>query len=401
MIEDETPRKPRRRVARAVALASSALTTILLAACGSSVRADYRSAAPSIPTPLATSIQTSAGTWATVPMGRLDEPLNTFWQLFFRPSGSASWSNQVKATAVATNGGLVLTSPGGRGLLVGVRPTNLLTFSPLVYTSDGGRSWSTGLLADGLAARPDALSADSANRMLALVNARAEAQVLTSSGGPSRWRTSVTTRSLASTAAGRLCGLSTITAVGYMTETPLAGASCSRPGVLGIFAVPAGAWHLLEAPPPSSLAHQRIEVLGLESYGNGVSALLGSSEGSAINLAAAWYRDRHWSASQPLRVNASERVSSFGPTGANGVFVLLTSSSGRTRLAVASNAAAGWRQLPPPPAGTATAAFGPAASVDALVVKETLLSVWMLAAHSSGWVHAQSVKVPIEFGSSE
>ena len=170
MIEDQKYGQWRRRAARAVTLAVSAFTTVLLAACGSSARAPYRSAAPSIPTPLATSIQTSAGTWATVAMGHLDEPLNTFWQLFFRPTGSASWSNQVKATAVATNGGLVLASPGGPGLLVGVRPTNLLTFSPLIYTSDAGRSWSTGLLADGLAARPDALAAASASRMLALVN---------------------------------------------------------------------------------------------------------------------------------------------------------------------------------------------------------------------------------------
>ncbi len=393
-------RQWRRRAARAVTLALSALTTILLAACGSSEPPAPRSAAPPIPTPLATSIQTSAGTWATVAMGHLDEPLNTFWQLLFRPAGSASWSNQVRATAVATNGGLVLASPGGPGLLVGVRPTNLLTFSPLIYTSDAGRSWSTGLVAEGLAARPDALAADSASRTLALVNAHAETQVLTSTGGPSRWRTSVTTRALASTAGGLSCGLSTITAVGYMTETPLAGASCSRPGVLGIFAVRAGAWRLLEAPPPSSLARDRIDVLALQSYGNGLSALLGSSEGSAISLVAAWYRDRHWSASQPLRVNASERVSSFGPTSASGVFVLLTSSSGPARLAVASSAGAGWRQLPPPPADTATVAFGPAASVDALAVKDTVLSVWTLAVHSSAWVHAQSIEVPIEFGSS-
>ena len=237
--------------------------------------------------------------------------------------------------------------------------------------------------------------------MLALVNARSEAQVLTSNGGPSRWQTSVNTRALASTAAGRLCGLSTITAVGYMRETPLAGASCSRPGVLGVFAAPAGSWRLLEAPPPSSLEHDRIEVLGLEPYGNGISALLGSSKGTAIRLVAAWYHDGRWSASQPLRVYASERVSSFGPTGADGIFVLLTSSSGRARLAVASSAAAGWRQLPTPPEDTATVAFGPAASVDALAVKDTMLNVWTLASHFSDWVHAQSIRVPIEFGSSE
>ena len=46
-------------------------------------------------------------------------------------------------------------------------------------------------------------------------------------------------------------------------------------------------------------------------------------------------------------------------------------------------------------------AFGPAASVDALVVKDTMLNVWTLASHFSDWVHAQSIRVPIEFGSSE
>ena len=68
--------------------------------------------APEIPTPLATSVQTLDGTWATIPMGRLDEPLNTFWQLFYRPNGAVAWSNRVEATATATNGGLVLAADG-------------------------------------------------------------------------------------------------------------------------------------------------------------------------------------------------------------------------------------------------------------------------------------------------
>ena len=82
-----------------------------------------RTAAPSFPTPLATSVQTAAGTWATIPMGHLGQPLNTFWQLFFQPPGATSWSNQVEATATATNGGLVLASAGDRSVIVGVRPS--------------------------------------------------------------------------------------------------------------------------------------------------------------------------------------------------------------------------------------------------------------------------------------
>ncbi len=382
-------------------LALSALTTILLAACGSSARAPSGSGAPSISTPLATSVQTSAGTWATVAMGHLDQPLNTFWQLLFRPAGSTSWSNQVQATAVATNGGLVLASQRGRGLLAGVRPTNLLTFSPLIFTSDAGRTWSTGLLAEGLAAHPDALAANSASQLLALASARAGPQVLTSNSGLSGWRPSITTSALASTVSGRSCGLASINAVAFMEGTALAGGSCSRPGVLGIFSERAGGWRLLEAAPPSSLEGDRVEVLALQADGDGVGALLGISAGSAISLVAAWYSDGRWSSSPPLRVSASEEVSSFGPTSGNGIFVLLAASSGAAQLAVANGPGAGWQQLAPPPAGTATVAFGPASSVEALAVQDTVLSVWALTAHPSKWVHRQTIKVPIEFGSSE
>ncbi len=400
-VERALPRAAVPALSGAVALALPALTGILLAACGSSAHAPSAAAAPSIPTPLATSVQTSAGTWATVAMGHLEQPLNTFWQLLFRPAGSASWSNQVQATAVATNGGLVLASPRGQGLLVGVRPTNLLTFSPLILTSGAGSPWSTGLLPEGLAARPGALAAASASDMIALVNGRDGAQVLTSTGGPSAWRTAITARALASTAAGRSCGLASLTAVADMTGTALAGGSCSRPGVVGVFAERAGGWRLLAPAPPQSLAHDRIEVLALQDDGNGLGALLGSSAGNGVSLVAAWYGDGRWSGSQPLRVSAAEQVSSFGPASGNGMFVLFAAPSGPAQLAVASSPGAAWRQLAPPPGKTATVAFGPGASVDALVVQDTVLSVWALTARASTWAHRQTVKVPIEFGSSE
>lgn len=391
----------RRGRSSAVALTLSALASVVLAACGSSAHAPSGPAAPSIPTPLATSIQTSTGTWATVAMGHLHEPLNTFWQLLFRPAGSESWSNQVQATAVGTNGGLILASPRGRGLLVGVRPTNLLTFSPLIFTANGGSSWSTGLLAEGLTEHPDALAAESASLMLALVNARAGEQLLSSAGGLSGWRTSITTRALAATAPGRSCGLASLTAVAYREGAALAGGSCSRPGVVGVFVERAGSWRLLAAAAPGQLERDRIEVLGLQSHGDATGALLGVSDGSTRSLVAAWYGNGHWTASQPLRVSAYQHVSSFGPASGNGIFALLASPPGPSQLAVASSPGGGWRELAPPPAGTATVAFGPASSVDALAVEDTVLSVWALAAHSSDWVHRQTLKVPIEFGSSE
>lgn len=402
-MNDETGWLGRRLAPRASVLALSAFTTILLAACGSPARTPAGSSAPSLATPLATSIQDSSGTWATVAMGHLERPLDTFWQLFFRPAGSSSWSNRVEATGVATNGGLVLASPRGRGLLVGVRPTNLLTFSPLIFTADAGRSWSTGLVPEGLAARPDALAAASGTRVLALVDGGARSRVLASANGLSRWRTTITTRALAATTSGSSCRLAAITAVAYATGTALAGGSCSRPGVVGIFTERTGGWRLLEAVPPSSLARARIEVLALQAdgAGDGVGALLGTSDGSETSLVAAWYGNGHWTASQPLRVSASEHVSSFGRASGNGIFALLASVSGPARLAVAGSPGAGWRELATPPAGTATVAFGPGSSIDALAVDDTVLSIWTLPAHASDWVHRQTIRVPIELGSSE
>jgi hypothetical protein len=53
------------------------------------------------------------------------------------------------------------------------------------------------------------------------------------------------------------------------------------------------------------------------------------------------------------------------------------------------------------PAGTATLAFGPAGSLDALTVTSGVkLTDWRLASASSTWVKTQTITVPIQYGSS-
>ena len=100
------------------AYALSAYATATASAAAAAPSANAGAGPPSLPTslalptPLATSVPAGGGTWATVAMGDLGQPLNTFWQLLFRPAGTM-WSDHVEATAVATNGGLVLAS-GGR-----------------------------------------------------------------------------------------------------------------------------------------------------------------------------------------------------------------------------------------------------------------------------------------------
>ena len=337
-------------------------------------------------------------------MGNLSQPLNTFWQLFFQPTGTTTWSNKVEATAVATNGGLVLASAADQPFVVGVRPSNLLHFSPLISTDDGGQSWSPGLLQEGLAASPSALSTGVTGQTLALVDHGLEARVLTSTGGLSKWGTLTTARQLASGSGGKACGLESLTAVTSWANGAIVGARCSRPGVVGIFAEQGGNWHLDPFALPGRLRSGRVEVLTLEQTTDGLTALLGISEKTGTAVVAAWTTGTGpWAVSPGLTLASNDRLVSFGPASGSSAFVLSTTKSGSMRLAVVDGSGATWRQMLPPPLSTATVAFIPTSpsTTDAFAVHDSTMTVWALGSGSSAWVKGQVVRVPIEFGSSQ
>ncbi|MGA8015181.1 MAG: hypothetical protein WCB85_04605, partial [Candidatus Dormiibacterota bacterium] len=158
--------------AAAVAAALTMVAATLSSCSGAAtVAGGSKSPAPAaLPTPLVTSITTSQGTWVTLPMGDLSQPANTFWQLFYQPTGGTKWSDQISGTAVATNGGVVLASAGGPALIAAILPSGNLTFSPLATTSDAGKTWSDDLVDAALAPRPDALATGSGGQALALVS---------------------------------------------------------------------------------------------------------------------------------------------------------------------------------------------------------------------------------------
>lgn len=402
MSKSLTPRQQARSRRRRFA-AAAAFTAAGLSACSSHPASTHGAVAatvPAIPTPLATSVQTSGGAWATVPMGHLNEPLNTFWQLFFRATGSASWSDKVEATATATNGGLLLASADGRSVVVGVRPTQALTFSPLIATANSGHTWSNGVLAEGLASHPDALATSGDGRVLAVVKGDGGAEVLESAGDLSSWR-AVTSVSALAAGAGRACGPTSISAVGFMGENPLVGTACARSGPVGLYAEQAGTWQALGPSLPPAVGHGSVEVLALRPSASGLSALLGLSENGRVRLLVAWegHPGENWSLSPALQLARLATVTSFGPAGGRGVFVLSSEPSG-AELEVATGPASPWRQLPAPPASTATVAFGPTATVQALAVDEGVLTVWSLPPGASSWAKSQVVDVPIPYGSS-
>ncbi|MCU1495830.1 MAG: hypothetical protein JWO62_3594 [Acidimicrobiaceae bacterium] len=358
--------------------------------------------AASWPAVLATSLTTSSGTWASVPMGRLDEPLNTFWQLFFLPAGGSRWSDDAASLAAATNGGLVLASPDGHSLLVGVRPTDLLSFSPLVSTSDG-RSWSPGLPVTGLANRADALASAPSGATLALTSGAATADVLVTSRRRTGWTTLVTERALATSAAGRSCGVVALTAVAYdATGSALVGTACARPGVSGLYGEQAGSWRLVGPKLPSSLAGDRSEVLGVQQTSSGTAALIGLSGASGRSLVGAFRRagTSAWSLSPALRVTSSEQLVSFGPATGSRLFVLLSSGSGDSRIAVLGGPRASSSELPGLSAKASTVSFASSGRVDALVAKGTTMTDYVLAAGSPRWKLSQTMSVGILYGSS-
>jgi hypothetical protein len=349
---------------------------------------------------LATSIVTAAGAWAVVPMGHLDQPLNTFWQLFFRRSATTPWSNQASELAVATNGGLVLATNGGRSLAVGIRPTNYLGFSPLITTSDA-RRWAPATPIAALVDEPDALAMDAAGGALALVSDGKSTSVLESPGALAGWTTLVSEKELASTPPGRACGIVSLTAVAYLGAQEVVGASCRRGGVAGIFTGPPGSWRLA-GPGLRPLGLAGTDMLGLQARPRGLCALLSGVRRGGTDLVAACTHDEgtSWRVSPAVPLTGQKDLVAFGPASRTGLFALISGPDQVPRLVVLDPAGTTWAALPPPPEGTATVAFAPSGGADALVVDDTSFADWRLAPGSHRWRRTQHLQVAIQFGSS-
>ena len=370
------------------------MTSAALSGCGSRAADASADVAPLLKPPLATSLSTAQGTWATVPMGDLRQPDNTFWQLFFRSPGSTTWSNKVQATATGTNGGLIL-GRDGRSLLVGVRPFDKLTFSPLLRTADAGRSWTDGVFSDGLADLPDGL-AGARGRTVAIAGGARPATVLRS-GDFTTWDELVTVRGLQGQRSSRPCLPLEVDAVALLAAKTVVGTACGLPGSSGLFIQDNGGW---KATGPRVGPGARYQVVGLLPAGRSLDALLASSSKAGTQLAVASTADgQAWDLSSTLGLGAAQRLGSFGLADGR-TFALLDGATGSQALYLSpAPGQAAWERLATPPARTQALAAGPAHRLDALCVDRTVLTVWTAAPDGAGWSKVQTVKVPIQFGS--
>jgi len=375
--------------------ASLLLAAALLAAgCASAVTRASTPASAAEPPSLSTSLVTSTGTWAVAVMGGSAAQHNNFWQLFVRPTATSTW-RLVTPPGVASNGGLVMASLGAGSVMAAFRPSQDLSYSPLATTHNNGGAWTPGLLDAGLADVPDALAATvGGGHLLALL---ADGRAELSGPGGTAWTRLASYRALAASAAGRRCGLGHLTAAAFSPAgVPLLAADCTRPGTAGVFAYAGGTWHLAGPTLPSPYVHQIVTVLRLTTAGGTTTALLAAGTGSAARLLAAWSTDggAHWALSPSLPLHGAKLTSaSPGPGGTMAVV--------RNGSYAATVAAGGpWRPLPKLPPGTATLAPGPAGGWDALAVHGAKLAIWRLAPGGGSWAAAQTINVPVQFGSS-
>ena len=405
------PLPSRNRPAAVRAGAVIAVACALAAGCGTTPAASSGPTAvpatgsplPSL-APLATSFAGSAGAGQTiVPMGGPAAEEDNFWELFVRPAGSAQWRLATPA-GVADNGGLEVAVTGG-SLVTGFRPSQDLTFSPLAVTSDDGNSWSpAGPVNPGLAAAPDALAAGPGGRLMALTT---DGRVELGRGAGTAWTPLSSTGALATTPAGRSCGLTGLTGATFGSSGfPILAGDCSRPGTVGILADHAGTWRSAGPVLSGSLSREDIGVLRLTTTGagHGVMALLRAGSGPDTSLVAAWSGGSGpWTLSAPLRIGAGQLLStSVGPSGAIGIIL-----NGRHAESL-GGAGASWRALPALPAAAATLALGPGGRVDAIAAHGGVFTDWRLTPGMSGkvragtarWSLAQTLHVTIPYGSS-
>jgi hypothetical protein len=228
---------------------------------------------------------------------------------------------------VASNGGLVMASPGAGSVVAAFRPSQDLSYSPLATTHNNGTAWTPGLLDAALADVPDALTAaPGGGHLLALL---ASGQVQLSGPGGTAWARLATHRSVAPSAAGSRCGPASLTAVAFSPAgVPLLAAGCTRPGTAAIFAYAGGTWHPAGPALPARYAHQIVTVLRLTTAGGTTTALLAAGTGPAAQLLAAWSTGgAHWSLSQPLPLHGAKLTSASPGPGGSVAIVL----SGTTR----------------------------------------------------------------------
>ncbi|HEX4091400.1 MAG TPA: hypothetical protein VHZ33_22025, partial [Trebonia sp.] len=248
-------------------------------------------------------------------------------------------------------------------------------------------------------ASPGALAVSGSQLAALLGNGTIEA----SSDAGSSWRTLAKPGTIAASAAGKKCGRVGITSVSFgpLPTDVLAAGSCGATGTAGFFGYsPGDGWQPVSLPVSGQLVRLGAGTVlvrakaGLTVVWPGGWSAYAPLSGKAEPPGAAW------TASAPLPVTsaaiAAGGLSPATSTAPGGVWVLMPGG----QAATIGGPGQQWLLLPPTPAHTSVLASGPGASLDALAVSGSTLTVWQLDHGSTVWAKAQTMSVPLQLGSS-
>jgi hypothetical protein len=347
-------------------------------------------------------------------MGHLDDPLNTFGEVFYRSgcgSGSSCsggvphWS-LVTPPGVASNGGVMVAANPDGSLTTGFGVSLDLRFSPLAETADAGAVWTGGILPVALAGVPDALAASGRTQRLALAAPApvADGGVFVSTNDALTWTRLADRGALISAASATGCALGNLSAVAVTAQgDDLVAGACTGGGRAGIFRVGnAGRSVAAAAVGPSvpSAAGADVRVVRLVATGGVLSALVreGTSSRSWLELSTSTDGAATWKMSAPIAT--SRPVLATGVTSTGGFVVLLGGGGNRGGRSEAAVVEPGlpWSVLATPPTGTAVISYGAGdGAIEALVPSGSVLDVDRLG--TSGWHRVQELQIPLQFGS--
>lgn len=393
------------KVLLSAAIAASLVGILITGGSSAGGASSLATADVAVALPISASTSTEAESSMLIAMGHLHDPSNTFWELFLRTSGSASWVLHTPA-GVASNGGLTLAAPPSGPLLAGFLTSAYLRFSPVAQSTDGGATWSPGELPSPLTPVPNALAVDGSGRALALVSQSRDGQrVMTSSDSLATWRTLSSDRALEQSVP--TCHLQEVTAVAYtVTSQPLLGLACDQGDVVGLLvpAISSGAprsgWRNVGPSLPAGL--RAPSVIRLQDTVNGLTGLAQARSGTGSSLVAFWGMgsSEQWLQTTPLPVPKgwTVKATAIGGGTGQGVTVLLGSGA-RRRIVDVVTPGAPWVTFPASPReASGVAAVGN--EIDAFVVDGSHLTVWTSTSARSPWHRAASISVPVPYGSS-
>jgi len=181
----------------------------------------------------------------------------------------------------------------------------------------------------------------------------------------------------------------------------------------GIFTLSGGYWHAAAPRLAGSPARGTINVVGLTTTAGRTTAVLTAGSGATASAVAAWSQDggAHWTQSAPLPCPAltagGQPSVSFAADGTAGLVVTPAAPHGTTsQVATIGWQVRDWDTLPvlaATPASTsstrvATLVAAGSSAQQALEVDRGTLTVWQLG--TAGWTLAQTVRVPVPYGSS-